>query len=430
LRLKAVPAMPGTVKVNMANEKDRVIVRDLAKRVAEIAALPIQAQRAALWTACNDLKPKRAMVVATQQPPDELDAAWLKMECQDPLYRGFESALRHVIMHHEHIPDDFPVLREFKVGIPASGDSYDDYGIHLETTSSDPKRGAYHIEPMIKSEADIDRLHFRPVKIHHDRADQRVAQAKEIFGDILPARKVGRIGWRFGLTRVLIHMRGLDQMMLDFYDNPALIHRLMKFLQDDLMREVDLYERENAISLNNMPDTYTGSGGLCPTKDLPGEDFDGVVKPKHCVAWEESQETVGVGPAQFDEFVLQYQLPFARRFGLVDYGCCEPLDYKLDLLMAKIPNLRWVAVTPWANRQVCAEKIGKKYVYVYKPNPSRICSPKPDWAGAEKEIRETLQIARGCAVHICMKDTKTLCNEPERTTRWCEMAVRIAKEMA
>ena len=32
--------------------------------------------------------------------------------------------------------------------------------------------------------------------------------------------------------------------------------------------------------------------------------------------WAESQETVGVGPDLFNEFVLQYQLPVVQRFRL------------------------------------------------------------------------------------------------------------------
>ena len=58
------------------SQKDRTIIRDLACRVAEIAAQPEQAEKIRLWKACNDLKPERAMVLAIQQPSGELQAAW------------------------------------------------------------------------------------------------------------------------------------------------------------------------------------------------------------------------------------------------------------------------------------------------------------------------------------------------------------------
>jgi len=171
-----------------------------------------------------------------------------------------------------------------------------------------------------------------------------------------------------------------------------------------------------------------GTGGPSVTHDLPGTDVQGPARVNQCACWGESQETVGVGPGQFAEFVLQYQLPILRRFRLAAYGCCEPLDHKYDLLFEHVPNLRWVSVPPSADLRLAADKIANRYVYVYKPNPSRICVPSPDWSGAERDIRGTLEEARGCAVQIVMKDTCTFCKEPQRVTRWAQMAVRIAKE--
>ena len=413
------------------NSKDRTVLHDLAVRVAEIAALPEQAEKARLWTVCNDLKPERAMIFANPQGGwKELDAAWLNLECEHPSLRGLESSLRRKIIRHEHIPDDFPILNTFPVSVRITGNGYDDYGLKLEVTRSGQADGAYHIEPMIRTEKDIESLHFRPIEIDHAAAERAADMAAELFGDILRVEKVGRGNWRYGLTRVLVHMRGLDQMFLDMYDNPTILHRLMGFLRDDFHREIDLFEQAEAIGLNNIDDNVTGSGGLCPTRALPGEGFDGTPRVKHCICWGESQETGVVGPEQFDEFVLQYQLPLFERFGLVDFGCCEPLDRKLDLLIEKVPNLRWLAVAPWADRALAAEKIGGDYVYVYKPNPAPICTPEPNWEQAEKELRETLEIARGCAVHIAMKDTHTFCSDPERITKWSEMASHVVRGAA
>jgi hypothetical protein len=227
-----------------------------------------------------------------------------------------------------------------------------------------------------------------------------------------------------------VHWRGLQNIMLDMYDNPRLLHRLMALLRDDFMAEIDLLEAENAVSLNTTPTDVNGSGGLAPTSDLPGPGFAGNARVRHCVCWGESQETVGVGPSQFDEFILAYQLPLLERFGLVDYGCCEPLDSKLDLLLARVPNLRWVAVSPWADRRLCAEKLRGRFVYVYKPNPSFLCSPSPAWDRAGQDVRETLALTRGQPVHVVMKDTSTFHGEPDRVTRWCAMAVRLAEEAA
>ncbi|MDP6778586.1 MAG: hypothetical protein QGI83_17665 [Candidatus Latescibacteria bacterium] len=410
---------------------DRRVLRDLALQVTEAAADPAQAEKVRLWTACNDLEPERAMVFANPQGGwKEIDAAWIELECQDPALRGFELALRRKLVRRDHIPDDYPILPTFEVAIQATGAGYDDYGLKLGVQRTDQSDGAYQIKPAIRTEADLDRLHPRPIRLDPEGADLQADLAHGIFGDLLRVERRGRMSWRYGLTRVLVHMRGIDQMMMDMFDNPGLLHRLQTFLRDDYQRELDLYEQAGEVSLNNIPDHLTGSGGLCPTTDLPGEGHDGRASARHCLCWGESQETVGVGPDPFDEFVLQYQLPLLNRFGLVDYGCCEPLDHKLDLLIAQIPHLRWLSISPWCDREFCAERIAGKYVYVYKPNPSRICSPTPDWEGAEAELRETLEIARSCPVHLVMKDTHTFCGEPGRITRWAEMASRVAAEAA
>jgi hypothetical protein len=98
--------------------------------------------------------------------------------------------------------------------------------------------------------------------------------------------------------------------------------------------------------------------------------------------------------------------------------------------MASLPRLRWVAVSPWADRQLAADKLGNRYVYCYKPQPALICRERPDWGAAERELRETLAIARGCRVSLVMKDTTSFFGDPSRATRWVEMAMRVAEEHA
>jgi hypothetical protein len=46
--------------------RDRNILRELGRQVAEIAALPVQQETIALWKALNSLKPVRGMVMIDQ----------------------------------------------------------------------------------------------------------------------------------------------------------------------------------------------------------------------------------------------------------------------------------------------------------------------------------------------------------------------------
>jgi hypothetical protein len=403
-------------------KQERSILRQLAGQVAEIASLPIQAERAGLWQQMNQLKPARPLVLADPQNGwDEL-VPETALQCQDSLLRSWEMALRRLVFHHQHIHDDWPVTNWFNVYwvVEVGG-----YGLQ-ETQVRSEEKGSYTWDAPIKNYADLKKLHPREIKIDHAQTAHNLALAEDILGDLLKVRRSGEATCRTRLTRVLVHLRGLQQMMLDMYDNPGLMHDLMAFLRDDLLHEWQVYEREGLLTLNNQPDSLLGSGSLGHTGQLPAGDFKGQVRMQDMWCWGESQETVGVGPDQFDEFVLQYQLPLMNRFGLVDYGCCEPLDNKFDLLIRHIPRLRSVAVSPWCNRQLAAEKLGDRYVYVWKPNPSLICAPQPDFDSAEKAIQETLEIARGCNLVIVMKDTSTFHQEPWRITRWSDMASRLA----
>jgi hypothetical protein len=205
----------------------------------------------------------------------------------------------------------------------------------------------------------------------------------------------------------------------------------MSFLRDEQLAELDFLEREGLLGLNNGPMDLAGSGGIAATDALPARGFTpGRPRRADLFAWGESQETSGVSPEHFARFVLPYQVPVLERFGLVDYGCCEALDDRLPLLIAAFPRLRWVSVSPWADRARAAGLLGDRFVYCWKPQPSLVCRERPDWDGAEREIRETLAIARGCNLSIVLKDTTSFFGEPSRATRWASMARRLAEEAA
>ena len=403
--------------------EDRRILRELAKGVAEVAALPIQAERARLWRALNQRKPERAMVLAqTTCLVPEAD-----LQCKEPMCRQWEWALRWKLYRHEHIRDDYPCtdFLDIRYAVDVS-----DYGVTEERIYGEIDGfGAYKVNPPIKSPEDFEKLRPRHIAVDHEATDRRVETAEGILGDILQVRKQGEALCRNMLSRKLIHLRGYDQFLIDMYDNPDLLHQMMAFLRDETLREWEIYEREGVLSLNNSPDHIRGTGGVACTDELPSRDFDGHVRMQDMVCFGESQESVGVGPDLFYEFVLQYQLPLMNRFGSVDYGCCEPQDGKFDLLFEHIPRLCSVSVLPWGNREEAAERLADRHVYAYKPHPGVLELPEPDYETAEKEMRETLEIAAGCCVSLTMKAELTA-DTADRAERWTDIAQRVVAEAA
>ena len=57
----------------MLPQKDQDILRELAKQVAEIAALPVQQETIAAWKVLNSLNPVRPMFMIDQIPWHEMD---------------------------------------------------------------------------------------------------------------------------------------------------------------------------------------------------------------------------------------------------------------------------------------------------------------------------------------------------------------------
>ncbi|MEI7881122.1 MAG: hypothetical protein WCI95_09635, partial [bacterium] len=94
----------------MKNNSDKQILRTLAARYAEIAALPIQEEKRKLWTDHFGLKKTRVPILATYG----MWNVWCReffgdarMECEDPFFRTFERDLKLRIFQHEVVGDDF-----------------------------------------------------------------------------------------------------------------------------------------------------------------------------------------------------------------------------------------------------------------------------------------------------------------------------------
>ena len=402
---------------------DALILRNLAKRLAEKAALPEQAEKIRLWKGFNALRPERPMVLAFPE------GGWRDLITEDELHcqgkgaRKIEMSLQQRLFMAEHIHDDVPATAFWNVG-PALKIS--DFGMH-HTMQRTQDHGAATWDAPIKTPDDVKKLRPRTYEYDRSATQRNLEEAEKLFSDILTVRQRHGIGWPAALSMSLIFLRGLEQVMIDLYDNPQMIHEIMAYLRDEEMAKLDWLESQGLLSLNNGPDDYVGSGGLGGTDELPGKDFDGYVRPMHLWGFGESQEFVGVSPSQWEEFVLAYQLPILQRFGLNHYGCCEPLDRKYDALFARVPRLRRLSISPWCDRALAAQRLGKKYIFSWKPAPSMICAPHVNWEEVETYIRDTARFAKGCALEMIMKDTHTFCGDKTRIERWSLLASRIAR---
>lgn len=406
------------------DRSDRQILRRLAGRVAEIASLPIQDKKRDLWYKHNALESTRPVIFC------DPDNGWNEiitqdqLDCKNKLARSWEIRLRKEIFWGGSMKDDRVIEPYFM--IPYVFEETD-WGMH-ETKIGGEQGGSYRWDAPLKDYRDLNKLKFPKINVDYKKTNKIFNLAQEIIGDLLTIKIKGMWWWTLGMTWTLIKLRGLEQFMYDMYDHQDELHQLMSFLRDGHLAKLNFLEKNGLLSLNN-DGTYVGSGGFGWSNELPQKDFDGKkVRTIDMWGFAESQETVGVSPELFEEFVFSYQLPILERFGLNCYGCCEPLNTRWHVVR-KIPRLRRVSVSPWADLKDMAEKLNNRYIYSMKPNPAYLAMANIDEDDIRRNLREAICITKNCIVEIIMKDNHTIGHNPNNVIRWCKIAREEAENV-
>ncbi len=413
-------------------DQDRIILRELAKKVDELAQDPVMTVRKKQWKAHNGLKSTRPLMLIFPEGSwrELLPASQLK--CIEINARCIEWELRKRIYMYEKVDDDSVLENSWIVTktICDTGWGLEPKRIKLD---EDEKVGrmatAYRYEPVIHHPADLKTL-VHPQVIYDEKDTlRRFQDAQELFGDILNVelRGTGQISLCF--TPLYTKLRGLSRVMMDMYEEPAMLHDAMAFMEQGYKKLIDQYVELNLLSLNN-DNTYHSSGGIGFTDELPQDGFDPVrVRPMDVWASSQSQEMAEVSPEMHYEFIMKYEMKTLAGFGLNGYGCCENLTKKLQYVF-QIPNLRRISISPWADVEKCADQIKDKYIFSWKPNPAYLAHENFDGEFLKTYVQHTLQAVRGCVLEIILKDTHTCRNQPQRFTKWATIVRELVQNLA
>ena len=397
---------------------DIQILRDLARRYLELCADPVQSERRKLWRSHNSLKKSRPPIYARAFAWHEMPES--KCECVDPFYRHFEDFFRHRLFWGTL--DDDSIFEPW-VTVGAVYKSWG-LGVSGQRNFTDEPGGAYKDDYPIKELSDIDRLLTPKHEIDEAKTTENVQRISDAIGDLITInvdRGPSYRMWSGDISNELGLLRGIEHIMIDMMDNPEWLHHLLAFMRDGILRT---HEQAEAVGDWGLSAHQNQAMPYAEELRDPLPNIDGV-KRKELWGYMAAQELTSVSPEMHDEFMLQYQLPILRHFGLVAYGCCEDLTRKIGILK-QIPNLRRIAVSPFADVRKCAEQIGKDYVLSYRPSPADMASYGFDEERINRILRRDFEFCKDSCFDITLKDVETVQNDPDRIRNWVKLVRNLS----
>jgi hypothetical protein len=405
--------------------KERSYVRELAKRQAEMAALPIMSERKRMWYDLNDAHPgARPPVIVETWTFDRDFMPEAIYHCQSEAGRWIENQLLRNIRNHELINDDKVVPDTFDISWWVE---IDEFGVKIESETVQDAQGVEtgyrFLHPIRDLERDFSLL--KPAACRVDREGSLVWKAflEDLLGEFLPVViRTGTFGATM-LTHRVIELMGMEAFFMAMYDQPYRLHELMGYLRDNALRVMAWAEREGLLRVNNANQDSFGSSYNFTTR-LPAPGLTGpAARLKDMWGCTNSQETVGVSPQKFHEFCFPYYRQVCEPMGLVYYGCCEPAHPFWEDIR-QIPHLKKVSISRWCDQRFMGEALqGTEIVFSRKPDPNFLSvDEKLDEEAWAKHIRESLEAARGVLVEFIIRDVYTVHGNINNARRAVEIA--------
>ncbi|MFO7636483.1 MAG: hypothetical protein R6W96_04165 [Clostridia bacterium] len=412
---------------------DRAILRDLAQAYRGFTLLPEQKQTAEAWKDLNDLHPLRPMVYIFQIPWHEMDVnGELALRTSHPLARKMEEHLRRSIYQFTHMRGDMVLPDVLYSPLSMTGTSF---GIREEAEYARTDEGnpvcSRHFHIQIQCMEDVGKISMPHVKVDWEQSKRDEQALSDALGGILEVRMRGTSASVCNAWDELIRYTGVTEGLTALHENPELVHAAISRMTKAYMERIRQWEELGALASNNGP-FLAGNGGYGFTRQLPG-GMEKTLGTRTMEMWGGAMSQIfsDVSPAMHDTFALHYEKQFMELFGLNYYGCCEPLHGKMEVVK-KIPRLRKISMSPWADPGKGAMQMKGDHVFSYKPSPSLLAMDVFSPEECREEIRRVLWHAKehNCPVEVILKDISTVRYEPRRLWEWADMAMEAVREQS
>jgi len=381
--------------------KERNYLRSLAHQQQDLANTQVMKERQKEWFAHNRGEGERPMIVVEEQ------TFWgdvkPSLQCTSRTARWLENQLLQNLFVASFIDDDKVIPDTILIPLQIH---VQPFGLEFQKTKAKDGIG-FHIEPVIR-DFPRDLCLLKPSIFNYDKSEtERVYDfVLQTVGDILPPRFINRANdWSFCITERVVSLMGMEGMIFSLMDEPYAFNLFMQTITDDMIHYLRWQEENGLLILNNGND-YLGGGSYCFTDELPQDDFDG--KVRSCDLWGHlnSQESVILSPDMFHQFIYPHYEKLSSEFGLVYYGCCEPVAPFWDKSISKLKQIRKVSISPWCNEAFMVERLSKsRIIYSRKPSPNYLGVQKEfDEEAFRKDIEKTAKLTSHCHVEYIFRD--------------------------
>jgi len=397
------------------------IVRDLASRVMELAHSEEYERRRQRWRDVNELRrPDRAPIWCRPAGVWREIMSEDELECADPFCRTIERTLRRDL-YKDWVGDDH--IREpwWSVRAVIRPEETPIWGVEVHKSIGSTEQGGFRYYHPIEAPEDYEKLRV-PAYYHDAEATERgAAQMHDLLGDAMPVRVEGYPPLVPQLSYYLETLRGMAPVMEDLAFRPELVHRAMAKLTEGIFNGMRAAEEAGVLTPNHHEPMFCSD----PVNDPPE---DGPVGLHNLWVASNSQEFDTVGPAMHEEFLLSYQKVLFQSFGRVQYGCCESLSKKTEIVLG-IPNLRIFVSSFWTDLDEVIAACGGRYCIMWRQSAAQVTLP-----GTLDEHRAHLESGlsrlQGHPYQVVLRELETLHGRPERLRDWARVGIEIAEKYA
>ena len=396
--------------------KDKARLRNAAQRQAEMAASERNQKLLRDWTAYGKGEETRPLIrIELDTFAQEILPGML--QCEGEEARRMEAKMLSPMVNLTLFEDDTLVPPYFGV---ANQHQFVPFGLEVKVQ----KTGGvgHHFIPYLRElEADEHLLGPSVFSVREDLVREQAEQAQELFGDILPVKRISNAAYCTPMQDI-IHIMNMDDLYLAMLDEEERFVAMLDRLCDDYIALFRQMEQQGVLyTAAGMQHLCQGS--YCFTDELP--DGQPHAKLKDLWLFMDAQETAGISPEMYRDLVFPSYRRVMEQFGLISYGCCEATHPIWNDCLSKLPHLRKVSVSPWCDEAFMGEKLrGTGITYLRKP-PATLLGMNTGVLDEDAVLdcfRKTARAARGCRLEIAQRDVYTVGGSAEKVRRYVELA--------